>query len=76
MTHKKLTNWVEIDLRTGKPLPNHRHLIGKTYFDRDGGIIEVVGVCSLFPTTHVVVERKTTGERWSVAVECIREIVC
>jgi hypothetical protein len=75
MTSKEFVNWVEIDVRTGKPLPNHRELVGKTYLDRDGRIIEVVGVCSLFPTTHVVVERKATGERWSVAAECIREIV-
>lgn len=75
MTQKKLTNWVEIDLRTGKLLNNHRELVGKTYLDRDGGIIEVVGVCCLFPATHVVVERKATGERWSVEVKSIKELI-
>jgi hypothetical protein len=44
MTQHKFTNWVEVDVRTGKPLPNHRHLIGKTYFDRDGGIIMYANV--------------------------------
>ncbi|WP_125185627.1 hypothetical protein [Desulfofundulus salinus] len=66
---------MEIDVRTGKPLPNQRDLLGKTYSDPHGNVIEVVDVCSLFPTTHVVVEKKATGERWSVAAECIREIV-
>lgn len=75
MTQHKFTNWAEVDVRTGKPLPNHRHLIGKTYFDRDGNIIAVVDTCCLFPSTHVVVERKATKERWSVAVERIIELV-
>ncbi len=75
MTDRKFVNWVEIDIKTGKPLPNNRNLVGKTYLDRDGGIIEVVGVCSLFPETHVVVEKKATGERWSVAVERIMDLI-
>ncbi|AVX31528.1 hypothetical protein CTH_1957 [Carboxydocella thermautotrophica] len=75
MTQHKFTNWVEVDVRTGKLLPNHRQLIGKTYFDRDGGIIEVVDICCLFPSTHVVVEKKATGKRWSVAAESIMELV-
>ncbi|MFZ5687623.1 MAG: hypothetical protein ACOY9Y_05445 [Bacillota bacterium] len=75
MTQHKSRNWVEVDVRTGKPLSNHRALIGKTYFDKDGGIIEVVDICCLFPSTHVVVERKATKERWSVAVASIIDLV-
>lgn len=74
MTEKK-GNWVEIDVKTGKPLQNHKYLIGKTYCDPRGNVIEVVDVCSLFPATHVVVERKNDGHRWGVAAECIREVV-
>ncbi|GAW94354.1 hypothetical protein [Calderihabitans maritimus] len=75
MAQKKFINWVEIDVRTGKPLPNHRELIGKTYFDRDGDVIEVVGICCLFPSTHVIVERKSDRQRWSVEAESIRELI-
>ena len=75
MTDRKLTIWVEIDIKTGKPLPNNRNLVGKTYLDKDGGIIEVVGVCSLFPETHVVVEKKATGERWSIAAGILKGLI-
>lgn len=75
MTQKKFNNWVEIDTQTGRSLPNNADLIGKTYLDPRGNVIEVVDVCSLFPATHVVVEKKATGERWSVAAEHIRGIV-
>ncbi len=44
MADRKFTNWVEMDVKTGKPLPNNRHLVGKTYLDRDGGIIANAGV--------------------------------
>jgi hypothetical protein len=66
---------VEIDNKTGKPLPNNKNMVGKTYLDRDGGIIEVVGVCSLFPETHMVVEKKATGERWSVATGILKGLI-
>ncbi|MDK2816720.1 MAG: hypothetical protein PWR22_1349 [Moorella sp. (in: firmicutes)] len=62
-------------LKPEKPLPNNRNLVGKTYLHGDGGIIEVVGVCSLFPATRVVVEKKSTGKRWSVAVERIMDLI-
>lgn len=75
MTDRKFANLVEIDVRTGKPLPNNINLVGKTYLDRDGGIIEVVGVCSLFPETHVVVEKKATGERGSIAAGILKGLI-
>lgn len=75
MTDRKFVNWVEIDVKTGKPLPSNRNLVGKTYLDRNGGIIEVVGVCSLFPEAHVVVEKKATGERWSIAAGILKGLI-
>lgn len=75
MTDRKFINWLEIDVKTGKPLSNNRNLVGKTYLDTDGGIIEVAGVCSLFLDTHVVVEKKVTGERWSIAAGILKGLI-